>query len=226
MTAGHRPAGRRDPVGLRRELGLLHAARSLAGERFFPPTDRGARPLQRLGGELAVRRAAADPAALLAQPCQRPATAVDLQLLLHPRPAPAEGGGGARAEGRGRADPGAGQPHRRDAGAARGPELLRGAARGGRPDLRVPARDDARQDHRRRRRPGRSSAPPTWTSAAWSSTRRTSSASPTRSWPAPSRRAWSADFARSREVRLEEWRRRPTWQRGLEAVAKVLIEQY
>jgi len=35
-----------------------------------------------------------------------------------------------------------------------------------------------------------------------------------------------ADFGRSKEVLLEEWRRRPTWQRGMEAVAKVLIEQY
>jgi cardiolipin synthase A/B len=35
-----------------------------------------------------------------------------------------------------------------------------------------------------------------------------------------------ADFARSREVSLDQWRRRPPWQRGLEAVAKVLIEQY
>jgi len=34
------------------------------------------------------------------------------------------------------------------------------------------------------------------------------------------------DFARSREVNLESWRKRPPWQRGLEAVAKVLIEQY
>jgi cardiolipin synthase len=34
------------------------------------------------------------------------------------------------------------------------------------------------------------------------------------------------DFARSREVTLEEWRRRPVWQRGLERLAKVLIEQY
>jgi cardiolipin synthase len=34
------------------------------------------------------------------------------------------------------------------------------------------------------------------------------------------------DFARSWEVMLEEWRRRPVWQRGLEAMAKVLIEQY
>lgn len=35
-----------------------------------------------------------------------------------------------------------------------------------------------------------------------------------------------ADFTRSREVRLEEWRRRPVWQRGLEMLAKALIEQY
>jgi cardiolipin synthase len=35
-----------------------------------------------------------------------------------------------------------------------------------------------------------------------------------------------ADFTRSREVNLAEWRTRPVWQRGLEAVAKVLIEQY
>ena len=34
------------------------------------------------------------------------------------------------------------------------------------------------------------------------------------------------DFARSREVRLDEWRQRPVWKRGLEALAKVLIEQY
>jgi cardiolipin synthase len=34
------------------------------------------------------------------------------------------------------------------------------------------------------------------------------------------------DFARSREVTLAEWRRRPVWQRGLEGLAKVLIEQY
>ncbi len=34
------------------------------------------------------------------------------------------------------------------------------------------------------------------------------------------------DFTRSREVTLVEWRRRPAWQRGLETVAKVLIEQY
>ncbi|MGN6393192.1 MAG: phospholipase D-like domain-containing protein, partial [Gemmatimonadales bacterium] len=33
------------------------------------------------------------------------------------------------------------------------------------------------------------------------------------------------DFKRSREVTLEEWRKRPPWQRGLEAIAKVLIEQ-
>jgi cardiolipin synthase A/B len=34
------------------------------------------------------------------------------------------------------------------------------------------------------------------------------------------------DFTRSREVQLEQWRRRPIWQRGLEHLAKVLIEQY
>jgi cardiolipin synthase len=34
------------------------------------------------------------------------------------------------------------------------------------------------------------------------------------------------DITRSREVRLEEWGRRPVWQRGLEALAKALIEQY
>jgi cardiolipin synthase len=34
------------------------------------------------------------------------------------------------------------------------------------------------------------------------------------------------DITRSREVRLDEWRRRPVWQRGLEALAKALIEQY
>jgi cardiolipin synthase A/B len=35
-----------------------------------------------------------------------------------------------------------------------------------------------------------------------------------------------ADFKRSKEVSLEQWRKRPAWQRGLEALAKVLIEQY
>ena len=34
------------------------------------------------------------------------------------------------------------------------------------------------------------------------------------------------DFARSREIKLEEWRKRPFIQRCLEAAAKVLIEQY
>lgn len=34
------------------------------------------------------------------------------------------------------------------------------------------------------------------------------------------------DFERSREVKLHEWRKRPPWQRGMEAIAKVLIEQY
>ena len=36
----------------------------------------------------------------------------------------------------------------------------------------------------------------------------------------------AADFERSREVQLDEWRRRPVWQRALEHLAKVLIEQY
>ena len=36
----------------------------------------------------------------------------------------------------------------------------------------------------------------------------------------------TADFARSREILLEKWRKRPLIQRGLEACAKVLIEQY
>ena len=36
----------------------------------------------------------------------------------------------------------------------------------------------------------------------------------------------SADFARSREIQLEKWRKRPWIQRGLEAAAKTLIEQY
>ncbi len=35
-----------------------------------------------------------------------------------------------------------------------------------------------------------------------------------------------ADIARSREIQLEQWRKRPLVQRGLEAVAKALIEQY
>jgi cardiolipin synthase len=34
------------------------------------------------------------------------------------------------------------------------------------------------------------------------------------------------DFTRSREVKFEQWQRRPRWQRGLEAMAKVMIEQY
>jgi cardiolipin synthase len=34
------------------------------------------------------------------------------------------------------------------------------------------------------------------------------------------------DFTRSREVKFEEWQRRPPWQRVFEAMAKVLIEQY
>lgn len=34
------------------------------------------------------------------------------------------------------------------------------------------------------------------------------------------------DIGRSREVLLEEWRKRPIWQRGLERAAKILMEQY
>jgi cardiolipin synthase A/B len=34
------------------------------------------------------------------------------------------------------------------------------------------------------------------------------------------------DIERSREVRLEDWAKRPWWQRGLETIAKTLIEQY
>jgi cardiolipin synthase len=34
------------------------------------------------------------------------------------------------------------------------------------------------------------------------------------------------DFTRSREVHLDQWRQRPLWQRGMERLAKVLIEQY
>jgi phosphatidylserine/phosphatidylglycerophosphate/cardiolipin synthase-like enzyme len=36
----------------------------------------------------------------------------------------------------------------------------------------------------------------------------------------------NADFANSKEIRLEEWRKRPLHQRLFERVAKVLIEQY
>jgi cardiolipin synthase A/B len=35
-----------------------------------------------------------------------------------------------------------------------------------------------------------------------------------------------ADFGRSREVTLDQWRRRPIWQHAFEALAKTLIEQY
>jgi cardiolipin synthase len=34
------------------------------------------------------------------------------------------------------------------------------------------------------------------------------------------------DLQRSKEIRLEQWRRRPVYQRVLEKVAKILIEQY
>jgi cardiolipin synthase len=39
-------------------------------------------------------------------------------------------------------------------------------------------------------------------------------------------RGVECDFTRSREVQLEEWRRRSVLQRGLETIAKALIEQY
>lgn len=39
-------------------------------------------------------------------------------------------------------------------------------------------------------------------------------------------RGLKADFARSREIRLEEWRKRSILRRGLERCAKALIEQY
>ena len=127
---GDRPAGRRDPVGLRRELGLLHRR----GARRAPVLSRARPPATAPAGVSVVSSPsdahAADPAAVLAQLHQRPRPAVDLQLLLHPRPASAESGDGAGAARRGRADPGAGQSHRRDSGAARRAELLPGAARG------------------------------------------------------------------------------------------------
>ena len=34
------------------------------------------------------------------------------------------------------------------------------------------------------------------------------------------------DLTRAKEIRLDQWRRRPIWQRGLEKFAKILIEQY
>jgi cardiolipin synthase len=39
-------------------------------------------------------------------------------------------------------------------------------------------------------------------------------------------RGVTADFARSREILLEEWRKRSILQRGLERICKILIEQY
>lgn len=39
-------------------------------------------------------------------------------------------------------------------------------------------------------------------------------------------RGVSADFARSREIQLQEWRKRSIFRRGLERMAKALIEQY
>ena len=44
--------------------------------------------------------------------------------------------------------------------------------------------------------------------------------------PARSRRASSGTSPGRARCKLEEWRRRPIWQRGLEQLAKVLIEQY
>jgi cardiolipin synthase len=38
--------------------------------------------------------------------------------------------------------------------------------------------------------------------------------------------ALEQDFGRSKEIRLEEWRRRPLYRRVLEKAAKILIEQY
>jgi cardiolipin synthase len=34
------------------------------------------------------------------------------------------------------------------------------------------------------------------------------------------------DLTRAKEIRLDQWRRRPVWQRGFEKLAKILIEQY
>jgi cardiolipin synthase len=39
-------------------------------------------------------------------------------------------------------------------------------------------------------------------------------------------RGVTADFARSREILLEEWRKRSIFQRGMERFWKILIEQY
>jgi cardiolipin synthase len=36
----------------------------------------------------------------------------------------------------------------------------------------------------------------------------------------------TADFARSHEIQLEEWRKRSILRRGMEWVCKILIEQY
>jgi cardiolipin synthase len=36
----------------------------------------------------------------------------------------------------------------------------------------------------------------------------------------------TADYARSKEIKLEEWRKRSIMQRGFERLAKALIEQY
>ena len=39
-------------------------------------------------------------------------------------------------------------------------------------------------------------------------------------------RGLTEDFARSKEILLVEWRKRSVFHRGLEWVAKILIEQY
>ena len=89
-------------------------------QRSIPPHDRGPGPCGVSVVSSPSDAHAADPAALLAQLQQRPRAAVDLQLLLHPRPASARRRSMERArERRGRPDPGAGQSHRRDPGAAR-----------------------------------------------------------------------------------------------------------
>ena len=205
---GHGPAGRRHPVGLRRELGLLHR-RGARGAAVLPAASIPA-PGPCSVSVVSSPSDAQQPirAALLAQLRQRPAPALDLQLLLHPRPAPAEGGGGPRA----RRAWTSGSWCR-----ATTPTRCRSSSRAGRyyeelleAGVRIfefqPAMmhaktvvvDDALVA---------SSARPTWTSAAWSSTRRTSWASPTRAVrPARSRRASRGTSRGRARFELEEWR--------------------
>lgn len=47
-----------------------------------------------------------------------------------------------------------------------------------------------------------------------------------RQFAAAIEKGFEEDVGRCREVKLEEWRRRPAWQRGFEYLAKALIEQY